>query len=236
MDTEQAVIVFYIAIWVGVSTVAVMVGKRGALSWVATVAWTIPAAWLTLIGAWLLPDRSLYEPAASVAPSELWPVHLGLAVWVMPFAIVAVWLRSGRAVRHACTACAIAAAAGVAVTLFQMANPDELIFLTTRSDRPQVYIIVGFALTVIGLVLVASVDRQPGARHVNRLVAGAVVFAAAGVTMSMGGVLWLSWLCVAAATIVLVIAAIRADRRRQSARRHVRCASKFTHGDRERSS
>ncbi len=83
MDTEQAVIVFYIAIWVGMSTVAAMVGKRGALSWVAAVAWTVPAAWLTLIGAWVLPDRSVYEPAASVAPYELWPVHLALAAWVM---------------------------------------------------------------------------------------------------------------------------------------------------------
>ncbi len=220
MDTEQAVIVFYIAIWVGVSAVAAMVGKRGALSWVAAVAWTVPAAWLTLVGAWILPDRSVYEPAALVAPPELWPVHLALAVWVMPFAVVAVWLRSGRAVRNACTVCGIAAAAGVAVTLFRMANPGELIFLTTRSDRPLVYIIVGFALTIRGLVLLASVVRQPGARHVNRLVACAVVFGGAGVTTSMGGLLWLSWLCVAAATIALIMSAIRADRRRQMPRRH----------------
>ncbi|GAA1463583.1 hypothetical protein [Williamsia maris] len=207
-------IVFYIAIWVGVSAVAAMVGKRGVLSWVAAVAWTVPAAWLTLIGAWILPDRSVYEPAALVAPSELWPVHLALAVWVMPFSFVAVWLRSGRAVRNACTVFGTAVAAGVAVTLVQMANPDDLIFLTTRSDRPHVYIVVGFALTVLGLVLVASVVRQPGVRHVNRLVACAVVFGGAGVTTSMGGLLWLSWLCVAGATIVLFIAAIRADRRR----------------------
>ncbi|WP_229705388.1 hypothetical protein [Williamsia phyllosphaerae] len=218
-------IVFYIAIWVGVSALAVMVGKRGALSWVAAVAWTLPAAWLTLIGAWILPDRSVYEPAASIAPSELWPVHLALAVWVTPFAVVAVWLRSGGAVRNACIVCGIAAAAGVAVTLFLMTNPDDLIFLTTRSDRPFVYLTFGIALAVIGLVLVASVGRQPGARHVNRLVACAVVFGGAGVTISMGGLLWLSWLCVAAATIALVMAAIRADRRRQMSRRQVQCAS-----------
>ena len=168
MNTAQALIVFYIAIWVGVSAVAAIVGKRGALSWVAAVAWTVPAAWLTLVGAWILPDRNLYEPAASVAPSELWPVYLALTVWVTPFAAVAVWLRSGKAVRNACTACGIAAATGVAVPLFQMTNPDELIFLTTRSDRPHVYIIVGFALAVIGLGLVASVVRQPGTRHLNR--------------------------------------------------------------------
>ena len=104
METQQAVIVFYIAIWVGVAVIAAMVGKRGALSWVAALAWTVPAAWLTLIGAWILPDRSVYEPAASVEQSELWPIHLTLAVRVMPF---------------------------------------------------------GVALTVIGLVLVASVVRQP---------------------------------------------------------------------------
>ena len=161
MDTEQAVIVFYIAIWVGVSAVAVMVGKRGALSWVAAVAWTVPASWLTLTATWILPDRSVYEPAAPVAPSELWPIHLTLAVWVMPFAVVAVRLRSRKAIRNACFACGIAAAAGVAVTLFQMANPDDLIFLTTRSDRPLLYMTFGVALTVIGLVLVASAVRQP---------------------------------------------------------------------------
>ncbi len=235
MDTVQAVVVFYIAIWVGVSAVAAMVGKRRVLSWVAAVAWTVPAAWLTLIGTWILPDRSLYEPAASVAPSELWPVHLALAVWVMPFAGVAVWLRSGRAVRNACTICGIAVATGVAVTVFQMANPDELIFLTTRSDRPHVYIIVGLTLTVMGLVLIASVVRQPGTRHVNRLVAGAVVFGGAAVTTSMGGLLWLSWLCVVAATVALVIAAIRADRRRQMPRRSEQSASEFRQGGRERS-
>lgn len=228
MGTVQAVIVFYIAIWVGVSAVAAMVGKRGALSWVAAVAWTIPAAWLTLTGTWILPDRSLYEPAASVAPSELWPAHLALAVWVTPFAIVAVWLRSWRAVRNACTVCGIAAATGVAVTFFLMANPNELIFLTTRSDRPHVYIIVGFALTVVGLVLVASVVRQPGTRHVNRLVAGAVVLGGAAVTTSMGGLLPLSWLCVVAATVALGIAAIRADRRRHIPRRHGRSCAHMT--------
>lgn len=230
MNTAQALIVFYIAIWVGVSAVAAIVGKRGALSWVAAVAWTVPAAWLTLVGAWILPDRSLYEPAASVAPSELWPVYLALTVWVMPFAVVAVWLRSGKAVRNACTVCGIAAATGVAVTLFQMTNPDELIFLTTRSDRPHVYIIVGFALAVIGLGLVASVVRQPGTRHLNRLVAGAVAFGGAGVTTSMGGLLWLSWLCIAAATVTLVIAAIRADRRRHMPRQHEQCASERIRG------
>ncbi|MGU3294695.1 hypothetical protein [Williamsia sp. M5A3_1d] len=208
------VIVFYMAIWVGVSAVAVMVGKRGVLSWVAAVAWTVPAVWLTLIGVWILPERSVYEPAASIAPSELWPVHVALAVWVIPFAVVAVWLRRRKAIRNACVVCAIAAAGGVAVTLFQMANPNELIFLTTRGDQPQVYILVGSALILIGLVLVASVVRQPGVRHVNRVVAGAGVFGLAAVTISMGGLLWLSWLCVAAATIVLVVAAIRADRRR----------------------
>lgn len=235
VNTAQAVIVFYIAIWVGVSAVAAMVGKRGALSWVAAVAWTVPAAWLTLTGTWILPDRSLYEPAASVAPSELWPVYLALTVWVTPFAVVAVWLRSGRAVRNACTVCGIAAATGVAVTLFQMVNPDELIFLTTRSDRPHVYIIVGLVLAVIGLVLVSSLVRQPGAHHVNRLVAVAVVFGGAGVATSIGGLLWLGWLCVVAATVALVIAAIRADRRRHMPRRHEQSASEFRQGGRTRS-
>ena len=103
MNTAQAVIVFYIAIWVGMSAVAAIVGKRRALSWVAAVAWTFPAAWLTLIGVWILPDRSVFKPAASMAPSELWPVHLTLAVWVLPFAAVAVWLRSRNAIRNACT-------------------------------------------------------------------------------------------------------------------------------------
>ncbi|KQU45745.1 hypothetical protein ASG84_10485 [Rhodococcus sp. Leaf278] len=223
MDTAQTVIVFYIAIWVGVSAVAAMVGKRRALSWVSAVAWTLPAAWLTLIGAWILPDRSVFEPAASMAPSELWPVDLALAVWATPFAVVAAWLRSGRAIRNACTVCGIAAAAGVAVTLFQMENPDELIFLTTRSDRPQVYVVVGFALTVTALVLAASVVRQPEARHVARLVAGAVVFGGAGVTLSMGGLAWLSWLCVAAAAVALIIAAINADRLRNNDLSRERC-------------
>lgn len=235
VDTVQAVIVCYIAVWVGASTVAVMVAKRRTVSWVAAVAWTVPAAWLTLIGTWILPDRSLYEPAASVAPSELWPVYLALTVWVTPFAVVAVWLRSGRAVRNACTVCGIAAATGVAVTLFQKTNPDELIFLTTRSDRPHVHIIVGLALAVIGLVLVASVVRQPGAHHVNRLVASAVVFGGAGVTTSMGGLLWLSWLCIVAATVTLVIAAMRADRRRHMPRRYEQIASEFSQGGRAQS-
>lgn len=225
MDTAQAVIVFYIAIWVGMSAVAAIVGKRRALSWVAAVAWTFPAAWLTLTGVWILPDRSVYEQTTSIAPAELWPVHLTLAVWVLPFAAVAVWLRSRNAIRNACTVCGIAVATGVAVTLFQMASPDELIFLTTRSSRPHLDIIVGCGLGIIGLVLVASVVRQPSACRVNRLVACALVFGSAGVTISMGGLLWLSWLCVAAAAVALVIAAIHADRRRRVLRCHVECAS-----------
>jgi hypothetical protein len=214
MLVEQAVIALFIAVWACLSVVVAMVGRRGVLSWTAAVAWSVPACVLALLGTWVLPRSLQTEGADPLAPSDMWTTYFALTVWATPFLVVAVWKRTRTEILAGCVVVAVAIVAGLAITLFQIANPDELILLTTQSNRPEVGVVVGSTLTLVGLVLVASVDRQSGTRHARRLVAATVAFGGAAVSISMTGLLWVAWLGVAAATTTLVIAAIRADRQR----------------------